>query len=151
MSHRVQVKENAQKGRRTHRQRKKEESPRDDGFSVDKLSIDQMLFVPCLLDGSKEVDLLVDTGAAASAIPWGMVKALGLQEKLNRSKIQGNAAGVGSSNILGIVENVDCQIGPVKFTLFFMVLEGAPYCILGLDQLRRFKWYVHSDHFFLID
>ena len=108
-----------------------------------------MLFVRCLID-DKQVDLLVDTGASVSAISVEMVQKLHLESKWNRS-ISGNAKGVRSSNILGIVEHVNCMIGHVEFRLFFMVLEGnMPYCILGLDQMRRFRCNVDLDEDVLV-
>ena len=108
-----------------------------------------MLFARCLID-DKQVDLLVDTGASVSAISVEMVQKLHLESKWNRS-ISGNAKGVRSSNILGIVEHVNCMIGHVEFRLFFMVLEGnMPYCILGLDQMRRFRCNVDLDEDVLV-
>jgi Aspartyl protease len=68
-----------------------------------------------------------------------MVSLLGLEHKRNVC-YQGSARGVGSSPIRGIVEHVTCVIGDVDFQLFFLVLEGTmPYCIMGLDQMRRFN------------
>lgn len=68
-----------------------------------------------------------------------MVALLELDERINPT-YNGNAQGVGSSPILGIVENVSCEIETVEFRSFFLVLEGSmPYCILGLDQMRRFN------------
>mmetsp|Transcript_2911 Transcript_2911/g.4621 ORF Transcript_2911/g.4621 Transcript_2911/m.4621 type:complete len:232 (-) Transcript_2911:75-770(-) len=115
-----------------------------DGFDLNKLNADHMLFVSCILDGS-QVQLLVDTGASSSAMSLDMVKSLGLESKLNRS-VYGNAKGVGSSNIVGVVENVELLIGHVEFRLFFMVIDSnMPCCILGLDQMRRFKCQVDLD------
>ena len=115
-----------------------------DGFDVNKLNADHMLFVSCTLDGV-QVKLLVDTGASSSAMSLDMVRSLGLESKLNRT-VYGDAKGVGSSNILGIVENVDLLIGQVEFRLFFLVIDTKmPCCILGLDQMRRFKCQVDLD------
>jgi hypothetical protein len=45
-----------------------------------------------------------------------------------------------------VVENVELLIGHVEFQLFFMVLDSnLPCCILGLDQMRRFKCQVDLD------
>jgi predicted aspartyl protease len=132
--------------RHAQRRRKRGEnhSALEDGFSRNGLNADHMLFVACTMD-SRPVELLVDTGASSSAMSMEMVQKLGLESKLN-SNICGNAKGVGSSTIVGIVENVDCMIGHVEFRLFFMVLEGhMPFCILGLDQMRRFKCQVDLD------
>ena len=132
--------------------RQQNHSTLEDGFARDKLNADHMLFVKCHVDGKKNVDLLVDTGASVSAMSTDMVEILGLQSKLN-TNIYGDAKGVGSSNIVGIIENVDCKLGHVEFRLFFMVLDGSnsmPYAILGLDQMRRFKCQVDLDEDVLI-
>jgi hypothetical protein len=144
LAYKLQAKEDRREHRREQKQRENDENTLTDGFSASKLNPDHMLFVKCLID-NREVDLLIDTGASASAMSVAMVNVLNLQPKCNES-IYGNATGVGSSNILGIVENVDCMIGHVEFRLFFMVLEGnMPYCILGLDQMRRFRCNVDLD------
>jgi len=135
--------------RARHRKRNEFQTSLHDGYSKSKLNPDHMLFVRCLID-NKQVDLLVDTGASVSVISVEMVQKLHLQSKWNY-RITGNAKGVGSSKILGIVEHVDCMIGHVEFRLFFMVLEGnMPYCILGLDQMRRFRCNVDLDENVLV-
>jgi predicted aspartyl protease len=108
------------------------------------LTPDHMLFVTCEVEG-RLVQMLVDSGASSSAISLDMVKNLGLERHLNRS-IQGEASGVGTAKIEGILENVACQIGHVEFRLFFLVLNThSPWLILGLDQMRRFKCLIDLD------
>ena len=118
----LQAKEERRAARRLQRG-EREHSTLEDGFNRDAWNADHMLFVSCTID-QREVEMLVDTGASTSAMSIGMVKRLGLEAKLN-SSIYGSAKGVGSSNILGIVENLSCTIGHVEFRLFFMVLEGG--------------------------
>lgn len=140
----LQAKEQSKAHRRAKRASKLGESGLNDGFDVTKLNADHMLFISCILDGV-QLDLLVDTGASSSAISMDMVRSLGLESKMNRS-VYGDAKGVGTSNILGIVENVELLIGHVEFRLFFMVIDTKmPCCILGLDQMRRFKCQVDLD------
>lgn len=115
-----------------------------DGFHTDRLNADHMLFVNCSLDANC-IDILVDTGASSSAMSKDMVYALGLEHKLNKS-VFGDAKGVGSTNIIGVVENVAMRISHIEFRVFFMVIDSQmPCCILGLDQLRRFKCLVDLD------
>ncbi|KAG7341032.1 aspartyl protease [Nitzschia inconspicua] len=112
---------------------------------ANNLSPDHMLFVSCTLDGIHDVKLLIDTGASSSAMSLDMVQSLGLLPKLNRG-ITGSAQGVGSSQIVGIVENVELSINHVEFRLYFMVIDTTmPCCILGLDQLRKYKCQVDLD------
>ena len=97
------------------------------------------------LDG-KKVDLLVDSGASCSAMSVDMAKSLGLEGKINRA-VYGDAKGVGTSSIVGIVKNVELLVGHVEFRLFFMVIDSKlPCCILGLDQMRRFKCQIDLDN-----
>jgi hypothetical protein len=114
------------------------------GYPTNDLTPDHMLFVTCEVEG-RLVQMLVDSGASSSAISLDMVKNLGLERHLNRS-IQGEASGVGTAKIEGILENVACQIGHVEFRLFFLVLNtSSPWLILGLDQMRRFKCLIDLD------
>jgi len=97
-----------------------------------------MLFVTCEIE-QRLMYMLIDSGASTSAISYQMVQMLGLQSHLNTS-IYGQAQGIGSASIMGVLENVACQIGHVEFRLYFLVLStNDPYLILGLDQMRRFK------------
>lgn len=115
-----------------------------DGFDFGKVNADHMVFVSCILDGGK-VNLLVDSGASCSAMSIDMVKFLGLEGKMNRA-VYGDAKGVGTSSIIGIVKNVELLVGHVEFRLFFMVIDSKlPCCILGLDQMRRFKCLIDLD------
>lgn len=123
---------------REERQKSRDDWAREGGFVANNIKPDRMLFVHCEIDG-KLVEMLVDSGASSSAMTQGYVELLGLSHKLNRDII-GNAGGVGSANIEGVVENVLCMIGHVEFRLYFLVLDSRmPSCILGLDQMRRFK------------
>mmetsp|Transcript_25846 Transcript_25846/g.63308 ORF Transcript_25846/g.63308 Transcript_25846/m.63308 type:complete len:231 (-) Transcript_25846:248-940(-) len=149
LAYNLQAKEEQRAHNLKKKKRRELQTALHDGYSQSKLSADHMLFIRCLID-DRQVDLLVDTGASVSAISVDMVQKLHLESKWNHS-ISGNARGVGSSNILGIVEHVDCMIGHVEFRLFFMVLEGnMPYCILGLDQMRRFRCNVDLDENVLV-
>mmetsp|Transcript_25705 Transcript_25705/g.56369 ORF Transcript_25705/g.56369 Transcript_25705/m.56369 type:complete len:229 (-) Transcript_25705:618-1304(-) len=118
-------------------------------FDLKKLKADHMIFVSCILDG-KILELLVDSGASCSAISIDMAISLGLAGKINRT-VYGDAKGVGSSNILGIIENVELMVSHVELRLFFVVIDSAlPCCILGLDQMRRFKCLIDLDSNVLI-
>eukprot|EP00529_Nitzschia_sp_RCC80_P029513 CAMPEP_0113496988 /NCGR_PEP_ID=MMETSP0014_2-20120614/30400_1 /TAXON_ID=2857 /ORGANISM="Nitzschia sp." /LENGTH=317 /DNA_ID=CAMNT_0000390917 /DNA_START=416 /DNA_END=1369 /DNA_ORIENTATION=- /assembly_acc=CAM_ASM_000159 len=150
---REEEKEMKRRNRRKKHDRRDRGSRRDydedrydanDGFHTDRLNADHMLFVNCRLDGN-DIDLLVDTGASSSALSKDMVYSLGLEHKLNKS-VFGDAKGVGSTNIVGVLENISMRIGQIEFRVFFMVIDSQmPCCILGLDQMRRFKCLVDLD------
>eukprot|EP00537_Pseudo-nitzschia_pungens_P003995 CAMPEP_0172369352 /NCGR_PEP_ID=MMETSP1060-20121228/32300_1 /TAXON_ID=37318 /ORGANISM="Pseudo-nitzschia pungens, Strain cf. cingulata" /LENGTH=140 /DNA_ID=CAMNT_0013094249 /DNA_START=290 /DNA_END=712 /DNA_ORIENTATION=+ len=79
-----------------------------------------------------------------------MAVSLGLEERINRT-VYGDAKGVGRSNIVGVLQNVELLVGHVEFRLFFMVIDSAlPCCILGLDQMRRFSCLIDLDNNVLI-
>mmetsp|Transcript_17858 Transcript_17858/g.40986 ORF Transcript_17858/g.40986 Transcript_17858/m.40986 type:complete len:226 (+) Transcript_17858:148-825(+) len=121
----------------------------EDGFDLRKLNSDHMIFISCTLDG-KRVELLVDSGASCSTMSVDMAVSLGLEERINRT-VYGDAKGVGSSNIVGVLKNVELLVGHVEFRLFFMVIDSAlPCCILGLDQMRRFSCLIDLDNNVLI-
>ena len=88
LAYELQAKEERRAQRREQKQRENDESTLTDGFSASKLNPDHMLFVKYLID-NREVDLLIDTGASASAMSVEMVKVLNLQPKCNES-IYGN-------------------------------------------------------------
>ncbi|KAG7357831.1 aspartyl protease [Nitzschia inconspicua] len=135
-----------QRARKYQQYRQQKQQKQGSSFAIaNNLSPDHMLFVSCTLDGIHDVKLLIDTGASSSAMSLDMVQSLGLLPKLNRG-ITGSAQGVGSSQIVGIVENVELFINHVEFRLYFMVIDTTmPCCILGLDQLRKYKCQVDLD------
>ena len=112
------------------------------GFYNIQQQNDHMLFVACTLDSHRrKVNLLVDSGASVSAMSLAMVHKLGLQDKLNVA-VSGACGGVGSANIVGVVENLAaCLAGQVvEFRLYFLVIDSElPSVVLGLDQMRRFQ------------
>jgi hypothetical protein len=138
----LEDKEHEKESRRRRRNEKSETASclERDGFCApgNLNNADHMLYVPCHVDG-RAIELLVDSGASSSAISSAMLARLGLQHKVNPA-VAGAASGVGSAQILGVLENIACKIGHVEFRLYFMVLEvQVPLLILGLDQLRRFN------------
>lgn len=116
---------------------------RGGGFMT-HLNVEHMLFVTCEVEG-RHIDMLVDSGACSSVIPLRLVRELGLGSHLNEN-IQGDVSGIGSSSIVGVLEDVACQIGHVEFKLFFLVLPTTdPWVILGLEQMKRFKCLIDLD------
>ena len=108
------------------------------GFYNIQQQNDHMLFVACTID-SRKVNMLVDSGASVSAMSLAIVHKLGLQDKLNVA-ISGACGGVGSANIVGVVENLACLVGQVEFRLYFLVIDSElPSVVFGLDQMRRFQ------------
>jgi hypothetical protein len=121
----------------------------DNNNNNNNINAKYMLFVSCTLDNAHDVKLLVDTGASSSAMSLDMAQNLGLLSKLNRN-VYGSAKGVGSSNIVGILENIELIFQHNKnleFRLCFLVLDSPtlPCCILGLDQMRKYKCQIDLD------
>ena len=110
-----------------------------------------MCYIPCLLGGGGQkdsavcVEMMVDTGADASVISWGLAQQLHLDTQLDRSQ-RGIAAGVGTAPILGKLHNVVATVGAghVEFYMDFLVLDvpeanTGKLLILGMDQLRKYQ------------
>ena len=111
-----------------------------------------MCYIPCLLGGGEGqqdsavcVEMMVDTGADASVISWGLAQQLHLDTQLDRSQ-RGIAAGVGTAPILGKLHNVVATVGAghVEFYMDFLVLDvpeanTGKLLILGMDQLRKYQ------------
>ena len=88
-------------------------------------NVNHMLYVSCTLDGSSPVELLVDSGASNSVMSSMLMNRLQLSHKLS-SAIAGNAAGVGSTTMIGSIDQVLCSVGDdenIEFRMFFMVLQ----------------------------
>ena len=98
-----------------------------------------MCLVPCQI-GSVTVEMLVDTGAQSSVLSSAVVRQLGLAGRVDR-RYQGVAAGVGRARISGKLRDVVCAFGQhVEFPMDFVILEvNDPLCIMGLDQMRKYK------------
>lgn len=111
-----------------------------------------MCYIPCLLGGGEGqqdsavcVEMMVDTGADASVMSWGLAQQLHLDTQLDRSQ-RGIAAGVGTAPILGKLHNVVATVGAghVEFYMDFLVLDvpeanTGKLLILGMDQLRKYQ------------
>mmetsp|Transcript_7052 Transcript_7052/g.16323 ORF Transcript_7052/g.16323 Transcript_7052/m.16323 type:complete len:248 (-) Transcript_7052:1205-1948(-) len=98
-----------------------------------------MCLVPCQI-GSMTVEMLVDTGAQSSVLSSAVVRQLGLTGRVDR-RYQGVAAGVGRARISGKLRDVVCAFGQhVEFPMDFIILSvDDPLCIMGLDQMRKYK------------
>jgi len=99
-----------------------------------------MCLIPCTV-GFITVEMLVDTGAQCSVLSMPLVNQLGLTNRLDK-RYQGVAAGVGRARISGRIRNVICTfgVGHVEFLMDFTVLDiNESMCIIGLDQMRKYK------------
>ena len=82
---------------------------------------------------------IVDTGAEISIMSSSCAKRCHLTNAID-PKYAGKAVGVGSSEILGGIQDLDIRIGPISFQNKISVLHNSRCDLLiGLDILRRFK------------
>ena len=101
-------------------------------------SLFEPIRVVCEINGFK-VPAVIDTGAEVSVMSASCAKRLRLSHNID-TRFAGKAVGVGSSDILGRIDNLPLTIGPVSFKGNVCVLRdsGADF-LLGLDFLRRFR------------
>lgn len=94
--------------------------------------------VLCELNGYT-VPAIIDTGAQITIISTSCAKRCRVMNLIDR-KYSGRAVGVGSSEIIGRINNLQLRVGPITFQSRVAVLrESSVDFLIGMDFLRRFK------------
>ena len=95
------------------------------------------LKVICEVNGHT-IPAIIDTGAQVSIISMACAKRCGLMSHID-TRYQGKAIGVGSSDIIGRVNDLAIRLGPISFSSRVSVLDksGIDF-LIGLDFLRKF-------------
>jgi len=85
------------------------------------------------------VPAIVDTGAEITVMSMSCAKRCQISSSID-TKFSGQAIGVGSSEIVGAIEDLPFRLGPIKFQNKISVLRSSR-CdfLIGLDILRRFQ------------
>ena len=95
------------------------------------------LQVMCEINGFM-VPAIIDTGAEITVMSAACAKRCRLSSSIN-TKYTGKAIGVGSSDILGGIDDLSLRIGPISFQNKISILRSSRCDLLiGLDVLRRF-------------
>lgn len=94
--------------------------------------------VICEINGYK-VPAIVDTGAEVSVMSASCARRCGVSSSIN-TKFSGRALGVGSSEILGGIEELPIKLGAMNFFNNFSIIKNSRCDLLiGLDVLRKFQ------------
>lgn len=85
------------------------------------------------------VPAIVDTGAEITVMSMSCAKRCQISSSID-TRFSGQAIGVGSSEIVGAIEDQPFRLGPIKFQNKISVLRSSR-CdfLIGLDILRRFQ------------
>jgi hypothetical protein len=94
--------------------------------------------VMCEINGYM-IPAMIDTGAEITVMSSSCAKRCHISNNID-AKHAGKVIGVGSSEIIGGIDNLAFRIGPVNFQNKISILRNSP-CdfLIGLDILRRFK------------
>ncbi len=96
------------------------------------------LEVMCTINGHF-VPAMVDSGAEISVFSMEFAKRCQLADKVDK-RYFGTATGIGSSEILGLIKNVELNLGSVKIVNNISVLKQSKCAaIIGLDILDRYN------------
>lgn len=94
--------------------------------------------VTCDINGF-HVPAVIDTGAEISVMSASCAKRCHVSNLID-TKFSGKAIGVGTSDIIGGIDKLQIQMGPLSFQNKIRVLrESRCEFIIGLDILQRFK------------
>lgn len=96
------------------------------------------LQVLCEVNGFA-IPAIIDTGAQITIMSASCAKRCRISNLID-SRFAGRAIGVGSSDILGRINDLRLRIGPINFQSRISVLSDSSVdFLIGMDFLRRFK------------
>lgn len=118
------------------------DTSRDDDLTDDECF--EPLQIACEINGYI-IPAIVDTGAQISVMSESCARRCRVSNMID-GRFTGKAVGVGSSDILGRINELPMQVGPVSFHNKIAILrESRVDLILGLDFLQRFKSEINLD------
>jgi hypothetical protein len=105
-------------------------------------SNDEVAFLPakviCELNGF-QIPAIIDTGAQITIMSSSCARRCRIANLID-TKYACRAIGVGSSEILGRIDNLSLRIGPMTFQSRVAILRDSPVdFLIGMDFLRRFQ------------
>ena len=115
-------------------------------MSCDDMDIDvfEPLRIPCEINGFT-IPAIIDTGAQITVMSAACAKRCGIAGLID-DRFPGKAIGVGSSDILGRIDELAMRVGPLSYHNRVAILrESRVDLIIGLDFLRRFKAEINLD------
>jgi hypothetical protein len=108
--------------------------------SIEKESFSKFdpIKVICEVNGQK-VTAVIDTGAQVSVMSSSCAKHCGITHNID-TRYSGKAIGMGSTDILGRVDDIPIKVGNTNFRGQLSILRDSPQeFLLGIDFLRHFK------------
>lgn len=107
-------------------------------LSIQQAQSFEPIQVMCEVNGYL-VPAIVDTGAEITVMSMSCAKRCQISSSID-TRFSGQAIGVGSSEIVGAIEDLPFRLGPIKFQNKISVLRSSR-CdfLIGLDILRRFQ------------
>lgn len=114
------------------------EKGKDNDFDGDNKHVPfRPLQVMCEVNGFI-IPAIVDTGAEITVMSASCAQRCRISNMID-ARYAGKAIGIGSSDILGRVNNLEMRIGPVSFKSKICILREAQVdFLIGIDFLRRF-------------
>ena len=95
------------------------------------------LQIPCEINGFI-IPAIVDTGAQVTVMSESCAKRCHISDQID-GRYSGKAVGIGSSDILGRINDLSMRVGPVSYLNKVSILRQSRVdLIIGLDFLRRF-------------
>ena len=131
-----------QYGRRPSQSTTSFEASREEDLTDDECF--ESLQISCDINGYI-IPALVDTGAQISVMSESCARRCRVANMID-GRFSGKVVGVGSSDILGRINELPMQVGPISFHNKVSILrESRIDLILGLDFLRRFRTEINLD------
>ena len=106
-------------------------------FSDDESFYFEPLQIPCEINGFI-IPAIVDTGAQVTVMSESCAKRCHISNLID-GRFSGKAVGIGSSDILGRINELSMRVGPISYHNKVSILRQSRVdLIIGLDFLRRF-------------
>ena len=104
------------------------------------MQTNHMLYVLCQVI-EQTVEMMIDSGASSSVVSSKMLSKMGMLDKLKK-EVEGVVLGVGSAEVLGVLENVPCGLGAIKFrSSFSFQYDATSHLMLPPPANSNWFWF----------
>ena len=103
--------------------------------------------VEAVIDESRLVNLLIDTGAAMTVLDEGLLQALGYNLNGQRQELFSTANGVVEAPVISIQQLAlgDASVGPLSVGALTLSMPGNIDGLLGMNFLRHYDFHIDQD------
>lgn len=120
----------------------------EEDFSDDECFYFEPLQIPCEVNGFI-IPAIVDTGAQVTVMSESCARRCRVADQID-GRFSGKAVGIGSSDILGRINQLSMRVGPISYHSKVSILRQSRVdLIIGLDFLRRFDAEINLERRFL--